>query len=150
MMAYSAFCQLIGSTAFRAGVEVIGRNPAYTSVIGQAKFESGYKLTPHEAAAVAIARRGLDLGSAHHAKAKIHLLPTCKESTEACLVGWRVVSRMLSVSASPAPVAASKGLARGIPLSIATGPSPAMDGSPGPEETPLAEVSTTVRLAYVV
>jgi len=53
-MAYSAFRQLIGSTAFRAGVEVIGINPAYTSVIGLAKFGTGYKLTPHEAAAVEV------------------------------------------------------------------------------------------------
>jgi len=45
MMAYSAFRQLIGSTAFRAGVESDRHNPAYTSVIGLAKFGTGYKLT---------------------------------------------------------------------------------------------------------
>jgi IS605 OrfB family transposase len=62
MMGYSAFRQLLGSKAFSEGVEVIGINPAYTSVIGLVKFGPGYKLTPHEAAAVAIARRGLGFG----------------------------------------------------------------------------------------
>ena len=45
MMAYSAFRQLLGSKAFSEGVEVIGINPAYTSVIGLVKFGPGYKLT---------------------------------------------------------------------------------------------------------
>ena len=36
MMGYSAFRQLLGSKAFSEGVEVIGINPAYTSVIGLA------------------------------------------------------------------------------------------------------------------
>jgi len=90
MMAYSAFRQLLGSKAFSEGVEVIGINPAYTSVIGLVKFGPGYKLTPHEAAAVAIARRGLGLGATHHTKAKKHLLSTCKESTKHVWSDWRV------------------------------------------------------------
>jgi IS605 OrfB family transposase len=36
MMAYSAFRQVLSSRAFSEGVEVIGINPAYTSVIGLA------------------------------------------------------------------------------------------------------------------
>ena len=43
IMADSAFRQLLGSKAFSEGVEVIGINPAYTSVIGLVKFGSGYK-----------------------------------------------------------------------------------------------------------
>ena len=62
MMAYSAFRNLLLSKAFQEGVEVIGINPAYTSVIGWVKFGIGYRLTPHQAAAVAIARRGLGFG----------------------------------------------------------------------------------------
>jgi len=63
MMAYSAFRQLLGSKVFREGVEVIGINPAYTSVIWTSEVRAGYKLSPHQAAAVAIARRVLDFGS---------------------------------------------------------------------------------------
>ena len=82
------FRNLLLSKAFREGVEVIGSNPAHTSVIGWVKFGIGYRLTPHQAAAVAIARRGTWIwGAAHRKKAKIHPLPTCKEPAEACLVG---------------------------------------------------------------
>ncbi len=54
--AYRKFFQLLFSRAAREGVEVIGVNPAFTSVIGEVKFASGYGLSSHCAAAVAIAR----------------------------------------------------------------------------------------------
>lgn len=60
--AYSAFSALLLSRAEREGVEVIDVNPAYTSVIGKVKFMARYGLSPHAAAAVAIARRGLGCG----------------------------------------------------------------------------------------
>ncbi|HEY8488843.1 MAG TPA: transposase, partial [Thermaerobacter sp.] len=60
--AYAAFCALLVSRAAREGVEVIEVNPAYTSVIGKIKFMARYGLSPHGAAAVAIARRGLKFG----------------------------------------------------------------------------------------
>ncbi len=59
--AYRKFFQLLFSRAARDGVEVIGEggkpgvNPAFTSVIGEVKFASGYGLSSHCAAAVAIA-----------------------------------------------------------------------------------------------
>jgi IS605 OrfB family transposase len=124
MMAYSAFRQLIGSTAFRAGVEVIGINPAYTSVIGLAKFGSGYKLTPHEAAAVAIARRGLGFGERLTTRRLRYTfcLPV-RNRRKHVWSDWRVVSRMLErdrKSRSGSRQASNS--ARGIPLSIAAGP----------------------------
>ncbi len=60
--AYRQFHQLLRSRAAREGVAVLTVNPAYTSVIGFAKFGSGYGLSAHGAAAVAIARRGLGFG----------------------------------------------------------------------------------------
>ena len=59
--AYRKFFQLLFPRAARDGVEVIGEggkpgvNPAFTSVIGEVKFASGYGLSSHCAAAVAIA-----------------------------------------------------------------------------------------------
>ena len=58
------FYDLLVSRAAREGVEVLEVDPAYTSVIGWVKFGSGYHLSVHAAAAVAIARRGLGFGEA--------------------------------------------------------------------------------------
>ena len=60
--AFDAFGRALRSRAAREGVEVTEVNPAFTSVIGYAKFGPGYGLSPHQAAAVAIARRGLGFG----------------------------------------------------------------------------------------
>jgi IS605 OrfB family transposase len=60
--AYHRFHALLVSRAAREGVEVIQVNPAFTSVIGLIKFSSGYGLSRHASAAVAVARRGLKFG----------------------------------------------------------------------------------------
>ena len=62
--AYAAFAQVVRGRCAREGVELIGVNPAFTSVIGQAKFGPGYGLSVHRAAACAIARRALHFGEA--------------------------------------------------------------------------------------
>lgn len=56
--AYATFYRLLDRCAARHGVEVVTVNPAFTSVLGWTKFGVG-RLTVDEAAAVAIARRGL-------------------------------------------------------------------------------------------
>jgi IS605 OrfB family transposase len=56
--AYTKFYELLERCAARHGVEVIGVNPAFTSVIGYIKFGVD-RMTVDEAAAVAIARRYL-------------------------------------------------------------------------------------------
>jgi IS605 OrfB family transposase len=58
-LAYSAFAQALRAACFRAGVEVIDVNPAWTSVIGAVNYATKTGLSVHLAAAVAIARRGL-------------------------------------------------------------------------------------------
>ena len=55
--AYKAFLTMLARRAFRHGVEVFSDNPAFTSVIGKINYMSRYGTTPHEAAALAIARR---------------------------------------------------------------------------------------------
>jgi len=138
MMAYSAFRQLLYSKAFREGVEVIGINPAYTSVIGLVKFGAGYKLTPHQAAAVAIARRGLGFGERLTTRRLRYTfsLPA-RNRLKHVWSDWRVVSRMLErARKARSGSRQASNSARGLPLSTAAGPSPAMDGWPGSRGNP--------------
>ncbi|MBC6420170.1 MAG: IS200/IS605 family element transposase accessory protein TnpB [Hormoscilla sp. SP5CHS1] len=59
--AYSKFDQMLLSQCDRFGVQLMHRNPAYSSTIGMVKFMSMYGLSSDTAAALAIARRGLGL-----------------------------------------------------------------------------------------
>jgi IS605 OrfB family transposase len=59
--AYSRFYELLGSICSNRGVELVAVNPAYTSVIGLVKFARLYGLASDEAAALAVARRGMGL-----------------------------------------------------------------------------------------
>ena len=47
--------------SLRNGFSVKTVNPAYTSVIGKLKYSKNFGISVHEAAAFAIARRGLEL-----------------------------------------------------------------------------------------
>lgn len=58
---YQRTIQNLKAAAFRAGVEVIEVNPAYTSTIGMVNFAHRYGISVHQGAAIAIARRGLGL-----------------------------------------------------------------------------------------
>jgi len=69
--AYALFARLIGSQCFKAGIQLKNVNPAYTSIIGGYKFQEGYGLSSHMAAAMAIARRGLGFCERLRAKAKV-------------------------------------------------------------------------------
>jgi IS605 OrfB family transposase len=59
--AYRQIVQYLKAAAFRAGVEVIEVNPAYTSTIGAVNYAARFGISIHQGAAIAIARRGLDL-----------------------------------------------------------------------------------------
>lgn len=54
----------IKAACFRAGVEVIEVNPAYTSVIGAVNHAQRLGISVHQGAALAVARRGLGLSDA--------------------------------------------------------------------------------------
>jgi IS605 OrfB family transposase len=60
-LAYRDFDAMLRAAAFRASVEVIEVNPAYTSVIGAVNHAARLGISVHLAAACAIARRGLGL-----------------------------------------------------------------------------------------
>ena len=47
------------SRGYRAGVEIVAVNPAYSSVVGRVKFMERYGLAVHQAAALVLARRYL-------------------------------------------------------------------------------------------
>ena len=57
---YKKFKSCLEHEATKFGIQIITVNPAFTSVIGFGKFSHGYGLTPHQGAAVAISRRGLN------------------------------------------------------------------------------------------
>jgi IS605 OrfB family transposase len=58
-LAYRQFDRLLKAACFRAGVEVLEVSPAYTSVIGAVNHAQIFGISIHQAAAFAIARRGL-------------------------------------------------------------------------------------------
>lgn len=64
----------IKAAAFRAGVEVIEVNPAYTSVIGAVNHAQQKGVSVHQGAALAIARRGL--GLSERSTVPVGLVPT--------------------------------------------------------------------------
>lgn len=57
--AYTQLGQTLRAACFRAGIEVIQVNPAYTSVIGAVNHAQQRGISVHQGAATAIARRGL-------------------------------------------------------------------------------------------
>ena len=59
--AYSRFYELLESILSNRGIYLMKVNPAYTSVIGLVKFARQYGLASDEAAAMAVARRGMRL-----------------------------------------------------------------------------------------
>ena len=59
--AYRQTLQYLRAAAFRAGVEVIAVNPAYTPTIGAVNYAARFGISIHQGAAIAIARRSLDL-----------------------------------------------------------------------------------------
>jgi len=60
--AYSAVLQAIETRALKEGVPVRAVNPACTSVIGRIKYAKRYGVSVHNAAALAIGRRGMEYG----------------------------------------------------------------------------------------
>ena len=60
--AYSSFDAALSSAAARNAIHHRRVNPAYTSIIGRVKFARRYGLSTHQSAALAIARRAMQLG----------------------------------------------------------------------------------------
>jgi IS605 OrfB family transposase len=71
--AYSRFYELLESILNNRGIYLIQVNPAYTSVIGLVKYARQYGLASDEAAAMAIARRGMRLKEKMHGSITAYL-----------------------------------------------------------------------------
>lgn len=59
--AYSRFYELLAAILSNRGISLFTRNPAYTSLIGMVKYARMYGLSSDVAAAISIARRGMNL-----------------------------------------------------------------------------------------
>ena len=73
-LAYNKIIQTIKAACFRAGIEVIEVNPAFTSTIGAVNYAQAHGLSIHQAAAIAIARRGL--GFSENPTKRVVFVPT--------------------------------------------------------------------------
>jgi len=60
-LSYARILATLKARAHDAGLEVLAVNPAFTSVIGRHKFARRYGLSNHQAAALCIARRAMNL-----------------------------------------------------------------------------------------
>ena len=135
--AYAKFYELLRSRAAREGVELVdedhdgepGVNPAFTSVIGQVKFASGYGLTSHSAAAVAIARRGLRFGERLRSRSAFPLPE--RNRGKHVWSDWRRLSQRLRAERARGRRPSEGNRRRGTPLSsVAPTQAPAGQGPP--------------------
>ncbi|HHY96218.1 MAG TPA: transposase, partial [Firmicutes bacterium] len=134
--AYSKFFVLLLSRAAREGVEVIFVNPALTSVIGQVKFGPGYGLSPHAAAAVAIARRGIGFGE--RLRSRFALSLPARNRGRHVWSDWRRVSQGLRAKSARGRRSSEGRRGRGVPLSpAAPAAAPGPQGPPGDGLSPL-------------
>ena len=103
--AYNKIISMVQSRGYRAGVEVLSVNPAFTSVIGRTKYALRYGLSIHQSAALCIARRGL--GVFERVPSHLDRIPdgkgghfalTLPERTRAKQKGafWKLLSKELS------------------------------------------------------
>ncbi len=133
--AYALLFRLLVARAYREGVEVIEVNPAFTTVIGYAKFGVGYGLSPHAAAAVAIARRALGFGERLRARLRSALpLPARNRGRHVWgdwgrLNRWLVKQGGLRLLLGRCPSEGGPG--RGRPPSAAAPEGPPRDGGSG-------------------
>ena len=92
-LAYSHIQTVMRARAFDAGIEVSEVNPAYTSVIGEYKFAGRYGLSRHNAAALVIGRRSLDLGEKLPSQLQVTLPLSARNRGGHVWSRWAVVSR---------------------------------------------------------
>ena len=91
--AYSKIIDVIKARCVDQGIEVKEVNPAYTSQIGKHKFAERYGLTPHQGAALAIARRSENYQeSPNREDQPASWLPE-RKATEHVWSYWRKVAR---------------------------------------------------------
>lgn len=93
---YNKILSTIDSRAYDKGIKVSAVNPAYTSVIGKAKFARRYGISVHQAAACAIARRGLSFSEKPNRRDQLAALLPARNRNAHVWSYWRKVSRILA------------------------------------------------------
>ncbi len=134
-LAYRQTLSSIASACFRAGVEVLQANPAYTSVIGAVNYARRHGVSIHQGAALAIARRGLRLcespqrgtvfvptRSGGHVTFPLpvrnrgeHVYSHCSRIRRACQAALAAHARSGPTQGCPAPLPRSSLASRAIP-----------------------------------
>jgi IS605 OrfB family transposase len=91
--AYSLFFLLLLARAFKQGVQVIVKNPAFSSIIGKFKFMPMFGLSIHLAASFVLARRGLSLSE----RIPANYAPTLAEHKAGHVWSfWKALSKAVS------------------------------------------------------
>ncbi|MCU0538229.1 MAG: hypothetical protein MUD14_30450 [Hydrococcus sp. Prado102] len=85
---YARFYELLESILSNRGISLIKRNPAYTSLIGLVKYARMYGLSSDIAAALAIARRGMNLSERLPRPVSAYLQVNCRKHV------WSVLSQL--------------------------------------------------------
>lgn len=98
--AYNQILSVIKSRCADNGIECIDVNPAYTSAVGKHKFMRRYGLSSHQAAACAIARRGLKLSERPNRRDHLASFLPVWNRNEHVWSYWRKVARDKAVSES--------------------------------------------------
>ena len=80
--------------SLRNGFSVKTVNPAYTSVIGKLKYSKNFGISVHEAAAFAIARRGLELQEQVPKEIILLLKTKLQQNCVFLLLPWKKVKRI--------------------------------------------------------
>ena len=82
------------------GIEILAVTPAYTSVIGKFKFSRRYGITTHQAAACAIARRGLEFSERANRQDQLAFFLPVRNRKKHVWSHWTSISRSKTVLAA--------------------------------------------------
>lgn len=93
-LAYTQIQAILRARAFDIGIEVHEVTPAYTSVIGQYKFQDRYGLSRHHASALVIGRRFMGLCERLPGQLHVTLPLSVRNRGRHVWSKWAVVSRM--------------------------------------------------------
>lgn len=140
--AYAACHAVLQARTYDAGIALYRVNPAYTSLIGSCKFAGRYGLSPHQAAALSIGRRGMWLGERPNRRMGDHVafpLPARNRGKHVWSF-WRQVARRAAAHTArgrpgpwarslPVPIPGPREAARYVTSSSAVGGIPARESS---------------------
>ncbi|RUT06457.1 hypothetical protein DSM106972_027140 [Dulcicalothrix desertica PCC 7102] len=94
--AYSKFYQFLESILYNRGISLYKKNPAYTSLIGLIKYSRMYGLSSDVAAALVIARRGMNLSERLPASVSAYLEVNSRKHVWS---GWSKLNKLTLTAA---------------------------------------------------